>query len=259
MTTKDRLPIVATRMSLHLLNQRLKGAEKGHSLLKKKADALNSRFRKLLREIKEKKEAMGQTMKDAAFSLVKAKSSADDNMSHMVIQSADQAAYKVKIKTENVVGVHLPLFEPVHDKTGMSQDMTGLGKGGTKIKKSKEIYIKTLEALVKIASLQTTFITLDEVIKITNRRVNAIEYVIIPRLRNTISYILDELDESEREEFYRLKKVQDKKKRDIKKAAERMAQHQAEHGTTGTPDSQQQEQVIPNMIEEPEDESLKLF
>jgi len=116
------------------------------------------------------------------------------------------------------------------------------------------VFIKTLEALIKIASLQTTFITLDEVIKITNRRVNAIEYVIIPRLRNTISYILDELDESEREEFYRLKKVQDKKKRDIKKAAERAEAWKTENQPSGT----SVEPQVPSLIET-EDDSLNLF
>jgi V-type H+-transporting ATPase subunit D len=55
---------------------------------------------------------------------------------------------------------------------------------------------------------------LDEVIKLTNRRVNAIEHVIIPKIENTISYIISELDEADREEFFRLKKVQGKKKRD---------------------------------------------
>ena len=62
--------------------------------------------------------------------------------------------------------------------------------------------------------LQTAFVLLDEVIKITNRRVNAIEHVIIPKIENTISYIASELDEQDREEFFRLKKVQGKKKKD---------------------------------------------
>jgi len=67
----------------------------------------------------------------------------------------------------------------------------------------------------------------------TNRRVNAIEHVIIPRIENTISYIVSELDEQDREEFFRLKKVQDKKKRDkekdkkAKEAAEAAGQAQA--------------------------------
>lgn len=96
--------------------------------------------------------------------------------------------------------------------------------------RAKEVYAKALETLVELASLQTAFMILDEVIRATNRRVNAIEHVIIPRLDNTIKYILSELDEMDREEFFRrvsvlrpthadgslvnrLKKVQGKKKR----------------------------------------------
>lgn len=62
--------------------------------------------------------------------------------------------------------------------------------------------------------MQTAFVILDEVIKVVNRRVNAIEHVIIPRTENTISYINSELDEVDREEFYRLKKVKGNKQRD---------------------------------------------
>lgn len=55
---------------------------------------------------------------------------------------------------------------------------------------------------------------MDEVIKTTNRRVNALEYVVLPRLEATIAYISGELDEQDREEFFRLKKVQGKKRRE---------------------------------------------
>ncbi|NEU35856.1 hypothetical protein GN156_34945, partial [bacterium LRH843] len=58
----------------------------------------------------------------------------------------------------------------------------------------------------------------DEVIKVTNRRVNDIEHVSIPRIERTLAYIISELDELEREEFYRLKKIQDKKRIARKKA-----------------------------------------
>lgn len=54
-----------------------------------------------------------------------------------------------------------------------------------------------------MASLQTAFTILDEVIRATNRRVNAIEHVVIPRLENTVKYITSELDEMDREEFFR--------------------------------------------------------
>ena len=82
-------------------------------------------------------------------------------------------------------------------------NLTGLGRGGQQIIKAKEVYAKAIETLVELASLQTAFMILDEVIRATNRRVNAIEHIIMPRLDNTIKYIMSELDEMDREEFFR--------------------------------------------------------
>ena len=93
--------------------------------------------------------------------------------------------------------------------------------------KLKQNYQKAVQLLVELASLQTSFITLDEVIKITNRRVNAIEHVIIPKIERTLAYIISELDELEREEFFRLKKVQDKKKKIRKQKEEEAAARKA--------------------------------
>ena len=92
-------------------------------------------------------------------------------------------------------------------------DLTGLSRGGQQMKKLRDNYEKAIEVLIDLASLQTSFITLDEVIKATNRRVNAIEHVIIPKIENTVKYIISELDELEREEFFRLKKVQEKNRK----------------------------------------------
>lgn len=70
--------------------------------------------------------------------------------------------------------------------------------------------------------------TLDEVIKVTNRRVNALEFVLLPRIEFTINYIDKELDEESREDFFRLKRVTDNKKK--KKAEEfRLADLKAEN------------------------------
>uniref|UniRef100_A0A183BRX0 V-type proton ATPase subunit D n=1 Tax=Globodera pallida TaxID=36090 RepID=A0A183BRX0_GLOPA len=138
------------------------------------------------------------------------------------------------MKRENVVGVFLPVFE-AHRKEGSDGDaynLTGLGKGGANISKLKRNYNKAVELLVELATLQTCFITLDEAIKVTNRRVNAIEHVIIPKIENTLTYIVTELDEMEREEFFRMKKIQAKKKRDraIKETEEVLTLQQPDDG-----------------------------
>jgi len=80
------------------------------------------------------------------------------------------------------------------------------------------MFTKTLDDLVLLASLQTSLRTLDEALKITNRRVNALEFVVIPKLENTITYIKSELDELEREDTYRIKKVKDLRSQDSAEA-----------------------------------------
>ncbi|XP_065159405.1 V-type proton ATPase subunit D 1 [Atheta coriaria] len=210
MSGKERLPIFPSRGAQMLMKARLKGAQKGHSLLKKKADALQMRFRMILGKIIETKTLMGEVMKEAAFSLAEARFTTGD-FNQVVLQNVTKAQIKIRTKKDNVAGVTLPVFESYQDSTD-TYELTGLAKGGQQLAKLKKNYQSAVKLLVELASLQTSFVTLDEVIKITNRRVNAIEHVIIPRIERTLAYIISELDELEREEFYRLKKIQDKKR-----------------------------------------------
>jgi len=207
-----REAIFPTRMALTNTKLRLKGAQTGHSLLAKKRDALTTRFRAILRKVDDAKRKMGRVMQLASFSLAEVTYATGD-ISYLVQEQAKTASFRVKAAQENVSGVVLPTFE-VDRVPGSDFNLTGLGRGGQQVIKSKEVYAKALETLVELASLQTAFMILDEVIRATNRRVNAIEHVVIPRLENTIKFIISELDEMDREEFYRLKKVQGKKKRD---------------------------------------------
>ncbi|GAA5983994.1 hypothetical protein JCM10908_006006 [Rhodotorula pacifica] len=259
--------IFPTRMNSTITKTRLKGAQTGHSLLKKKADALNKRFRVILTKIDEAKRKMGRVMQLAAFSLAEVTYAAGGDIAYMIQESVGEATFQVRAKQENVSGTILPAFEAIKSGTGAAAGgsngaggqqseggtstpsgsqasrafnpsssclsslfviehmdltkrvcavfgLTGLGRGGQQINRCRETFAKAVETLVELASLQTAFVILDEVIKMTNRRVNALEHVVIPRLENTISYINSELDEMDREEFFRLKKIQSKKKRD---------------------------------------------
>ncbi|CAB1339880.1 unnamed protein product [Coregonus sp. 'balchen'] len=182
MSGKERIDVFPSRMAQTIMKARLKGAQTGRNLLKKKADALSMRFRQILRKIIETKTLMGEVMREAAFSLAEAKFAAGD-FSTTVIQNVNKAKVKVRAKKDNVAGYEL----------------TGLARGGEQLSRLKRNYAKAVELL-------TSFVTLDQAIKITNRRVNAIEHVIIPRIERTLSYIITELDEREREEFYRTEK-----------------------------------------------------
>ncbi|KAG4067191.1 hypothetical protein HA402_000182 [Bradysia odoriphaga] len=221
MTTKERHQCFPSQGAQMLMMNRLSGAQKGHRLLKKKADALQMRFRLILSKIVETKLLMGETMKEAAFSFAEAKFHTG-GFNHVVLQNVSKAQIKIRTKKDNVAGVTLPVFESFIDGTD-SYELAGLSRGGQQLSKLKKNYQAAVEVLVELASLQTSFITLDDVIKVTNRRVNAIEHVVIPRIERTLVYIISELDELEREEFYRLKKIQDKKKIARKKAEAKKA------------------------------------
>lgn len=199
-------------MTLGVMKGKLKGAQTGYSLLKRKSEALTKRFRDITRRIDDAKRKMGRVMQTAAFSLAEVSYATGGNIAFQVQESiSNKARFKVKARQENVSGVYLPQFEADIDTSINDFKMTGLGRGGQQIQRAREVYSKAVETLVDLASLQTAFVILDDVIKVTNRRVNAIEHVIIPRTENTIAYINSELDELDREEFYRLKKVQEKK------------------------------------------------
>lgn len=212
MSGKNRIQILPSRMTQMQMKQRLVGAKKGHSLLDKKKKALETRFRQILKKIQTSKLEMIQTFKESSFSLAEAKYNAGD-ISYAVVESTKSAGIKVRMRTDNIAGVRLPVFtEEIANQEDEGKGSTIL-KGGEQIKKSKASYQKLLQNLIELASLQTSFVTLDRAIKVTGRRVNALEKVVQPRIENTIAYIVSELDELEREEFFRLKKVQANKKK----------------------------------------------
>ena len=208
------MTVVPTVTVLTSIKARLVGATKGHQLLKKKSDALSMQFRQILKKIVQTKESMGDIMKASAFALTEAKYSAGDNIKHVVFENVGLATIKVRAKQDNVAGVKLPKFEHFTEAGETKNDLTGLARGGQQIQLCRAAFVKAVELLVELASLQTSFLTLDEAIKTTNRRVNALENVVVPKLENTIQYIKGELDELEREDFFRLKKVQAYKKRE---------------------------------------------
>jgi V-type H+-transporting ATPase subunit D len=187
----------------------------------------------------------GDAMKDALFTVTELTWAAGDPVGaevrehfshHSASTSTSSGSLQIAGRVENVSGVNLPVFEvldevhrtplistagsPTHDsgRRSPSTSVIGggfmpMGRGGLQMQRCRDAFRRVLASLCQLAALQTSFFILDDVIRVTNRRVNALEYVMIPRLEATIAYIGTELDEQDREDFYRLKKIQGVKER----------------------------------------------
>eukprot|EP01013_Petalomonas_cantuscygni_P010131 TRINITY_DN23121_c0_g1_i1.p2 TRINITY_DN23121_c0_g1~~TRINITY_DN23121_c0_g1_i1.p2 ORF type:complete len:248 (+),score=65.91 TRINITY_DN23121_c0_g1_i1:108-851(+) len=219
--SQNRYPALPSRMSLATFKSRLKGAKTGHSLLRKKADALQLKFRSLLKELKRSKELLVADFKGAHFALAQARFATGGEVSLSVTEALRTPGIRTTVRTDNVAGVKLPKFSVPEAQTDTT--LTGIGKGGDRVKAAKEVFTKTIALIIRIASLHASFLTLDQAVKVTNRRVNALEKVVIPRIDNTIAYIITELDELEREDFFRLKKVQGVKRKLAEEAEKKAA------------------------------------
>lgn len=154
----------------------------------------------------------------AYFSLTQAEYAAG-NFKQKVAEGSMTARVRVGAGVDNVAGVKLPVFSKYETGAAADNQSLGLVGGGKKIVAVREKFTAMLEMLIKLASLQTSFQTLDEALKVTNRRVNALENVTIPKIEGVLSYISRELDELEREDFTRLKMMKSKKEEEAKRLA----------------------------------------
>jgi len=201
-----------SRMVLAAIRDKLGAAKTGHGLLKRKSDAIKLNLNNILEKILVVKRRVGLSMRDAHFSHTQAVFAAGD-FNNSIIAGVSQAAYTIRAKTDNIAGVKIPIFERAPTQ-GKQEMLVGLSKGGAQVQACRETFLKCLEDLVQLASLQTSLTVLDAALKVTNRRVNALEFVVMPRLERTATYIKAELDEMEREDTYRIKKVKDLRARD---------------------------------------------
>ena len=260
--------VLPSRMTLQTYKIRAVGAKKGYELLKKKSDALKKAFRAILAKIVESKVRMAIDYREARMGMAEANFAAGDFSRAVIDNVATVSPVRMTMQQDNIAGVKLPIFKLKDiDEFGDSA-LLGLSMGGQSIQTARDRYTKYLKILITIATLQTQFITLDEALKMTNRRVNALEFVLIPRIAEIIDYIKQELDEIDREDFVRLKKTQDnkKKKKRIQAAEEAKRKGkggaEGEEGTAEGPEVEE-EDVIPanphGQFEEDSEEDEDIF
>jgi V-type H+-transporting ATPase subunit D len=202
----QRLPVFPTRMNLKLTETKKKSAEKGHLLLKRKSDALKARHKAILGEFRTKEGEINQKLRDAFFKLTEAEF-LGANL-RMFVHESQRQKITVKTEADQVSGVVLPVFTLQKDNI---QPILFLDRSGQALNDCRAMFVGALEMLVQLCVLKNSLRILDAVLAATNRRVNALEFDLIPKLDSTIGYINSELDEQDREDFFRLKKIQNLK------------------------------------------------
>ena len=194
--------VTPTRMELLQMRKRKALAMKGHQLLSEKRDALVSSFFELIKKRKMIREEMEREIREAYKALIMAEMVMGEEktreMAEKICREKD-----VKISRKNIMGVSIPEFSLEEEEMPQYSMLSTTASFDEAIVKAS----KALKKIVEVASIEGSVQMLGREIEKTKRRVNALEYIFIPRLLNTISYIERQLEEREREDFFRRKRI----------------------------------------------------
>lgn len=201
-----------TRMELSKLKKRVTVARRGHKLLKDKQDELVKKFIDMVKENKRLREEIEKELSEAFGNFVMASTLMSDQV---LEESLMYPVGKVDIEVtrRNVMSVRIPSISTVAggEEEGKEDNPTAYGFVGTtgELDNSISILSRILPRLLKLAELEKGCRLMAIEIEKTRRRVNALEYVMIPSMSQKIKYITMKLDENERGNITRLMKVKD--------------------------------------------------
>ena len=198
--------IAPTRSNLLQRRDQLQLANRGADLLKRKRDALITEFFDLVQSSLEARRSLSGTSQEAYFSLFLA-NAWDGPEAVESLSLASQSGLDVDIKMENLFGVKVPQVQP----PSFSDDLpfSPINAGARTLDAARE-FRKLTEALIKVAATETRLRRIGEEIKKTNRRVNALEQLVIPGINQQIKDIRSVLDQRALEEVTVLKRIKAK-------------------------------------------------
>lgn len=200
-----KMNVNPTRMELSRLKTRLKTATRGHKLLKDKSDEMIRQFMVYVRENKRLREEIEAELSIAlkGFTLARAVSS-NAVIEEAVMMPATKA--EISLSSDNVMSVEVPSISVVEHE-GQDKYPYSFDTVTSELDASIGTLSTLLVKLVKLAEVEKTCNMLADEIEKNRRRVNALEYVMIPQIEETIKYINMKLDENERASTIRLMKV----------------------------------------------------
>ena len=211
MSTEDIIPgITPTRMQLLELNQRLNLANKGYELLSEKLEALTGELFSAVTLYKQKRDDVQKTLEDSQNQLTQL----ELQMGEIAVQKVAKnfpRKFRIESKTRNLMGISVPVLR-IHKEKRFHADFMyySMIETTTKFDSGLNYFESTLHSIIDLAEVHSILTRLSREIIETKRRVNALNYIIIPRIEATVRWIKITLAERERESFVRLKKVKKK-------------------------------------------------
>jgi V/A-type H+-transporting ATPase subunit D len=193
-----------TRMELLALRKKRDIAERGRDLLREKLDALMIEFFDLVREVSSLRERAYRLLHEAYSLFIEAQMVHGlTRLEQFSIGAEDH--FDLDPKTRNVIGVALPYLQV--NVLALKTAPYNLLASSAKLDEATLRMAEALKAITELSSAEAAIRKLAQAIASTKRRVNSLDYVIIPRVVHSIRYIQMHLEEREREDFFRLKRI----------------------------------------------------
>ncbi|GIR67474.1 MAG: V-type ATP synthase subunit D [Candidatus Poseidoniales archaeon] len=203
------LDIKPTRSELINLKRRIKQTKNGYKLLKMKRDGLFHEFRTLLSDmIKAKRELTESYI--FAKSRIDLANSIEGGLKVRSAAIANSASPEVEVERRNIMGVVVPSVSGTNLKQAFGERSIGFAGSSPYIDEAADSFGNLIERMVKAAEMEATLKRLLAEIEATKRRVNALEFKVIPELEEARVFIQLRLEEMEREETFRLKRFKNK-------------------------------------------------
>lgn len=194
-----------TRMELLEIRKKLTLAEKGHKLLEEKRDALVEKFFEVIEKRNELKKEIDTKFNDAFLSLIQAQmilgESKVDDVSYLT-----QDLGEIFFESDNIMGVKIPKVNK-EEITPSTRPLYGFFETCSKLDDAHKKFSELVVQLLELAEIESGIKSLSVEIEKTKRRVHVLENTLIPKLFATIKYIEMQLEEREREDFFRRKRI----------------------------------------------------
>ena len=203
------LDIKPTRSELIKLKGRIKQTKNGYKLLKMKRDGLFHEFRQLLSVMIEAKKEITEAYR-LAKQRIDLANAIEGGLAVRAAAIANSAHPEVEVERRNIVGVVVPSVSGTNLKSTFAERGVGFIGSSPYIDEASDTFSELIEKIVTAAEMEATLKRLLEEIEATKRRVNALEFKVIPELEEAKVFIQLRLEEMEREETFRLKRFKNK-------------------------------------------------